>query len=163
MPYSSGLDDVQIDLLTRLQTAFIEYLPAIVVFILLVIGAFVVVGMARAWVKRWLFGPKGDEVKKAWSEVESHVAANDDMYLRMAIIKADAVLDMALRAKGFPGKSMNDRLNFAIHRYGNLRRVRPAHGLRNQLAHEPMKEITRREGLHAISIYRAALKEMGAL
>jgi hypothetical protein len=143
---------------------FFSALPSIIVGLVLVLGAFTAVIFGRKLIRKLQFGVDSRlKVQEAWAEVEEHAKANDDTHLRMAIIKADAVLDMALRAKMFPGRSLNDRLNFAIHKYRGLKRVRWAHGLRNRLAHEPLLELERREGTGAIAAYRNALKELGAL
>lgn len=152
------------DILEQLSLAIRPAIPSIVLGLLFVALAFVVVIVGRRWLRRWEFKDEARErIAQAWAEVEEHVAGGDETHLRMAIIKADSVLDMALMAKMFPGRSLNDRLNFAIHKYRNLRRVRPAHGLRNGLAHDPLKKLGRREGVVAIAAFKSALKELGAL
>jgi hypothetical protein len=152
------------DLADKLTEMFFSVLPSIIVGLIFVLGAFAAVFLARRVVRKMQFGDDSRKrIQQAWAEVEQHVADGDETHLRMAIIKADAVLDMALQAKMFPGRSLNDRLNFAIHKYRNLKKVRWAHGLRNTLAHEPMKQLTRRDGTAAIASFRSALKELGAL
>ena len=152
------------DLTDKFTAMFFSALPSIVIGLIFVLGAFAAVYLARRLVRKMQFGDNSRRrIQQAWTEVEQHVADGDETHLRMAIIKADAVLDMALQAKMFPGRSLNDRLNFAIHKYRNLKQVRWAHGLRNRLAHEPMRELTRREGTGAIADFRRALKELGAL
>lgn len=152
------------DIVDQVTEIFFQALPSIIIGLVLVIAAFVVVIFGRKLIRKLQFGVDSrHKILEAWSEVEEHVRVGDDTHLRMAIIKADAVLDMALRAKMFPGRSLNDRLNFAIHKYRNLKRVRFAHGLRNRLAHEPLLELARRDGMGAIGAYRSALKELGAL
>ena len=151
-------------IIDKLTEILLSALPSIVIGLIFVLGAFAVVFLARRVVRKLQFGDDSRKrIQQAWTEVEQHVADGDETHLRMAIIKADAVLDMALQAKMFPGRSLNDRLNFAIHKYHNLKQVRWAHGLRNRLAHEPMLKLTRREGTGAIADFRRALKELGAL
>ncbi len=152
------------DFADKLTEMFFSVLPSIIVGLMFVLGAFAAVFLARRVVRKMQFGEDSRRrIQQAWSEVEQHVADGDETHLRMAIIKADAVLDMALQAKMFPGRSLNDRLKFASHKYRNLKKVRWAHGLRNTLAHEPMKQLTRRDGRGAIASFREALKELGAL
>ena len=149
---------------TLIATFYNDVLPSIVIGLLFVLAAFATVFLARRVVRKMQFGDDARRrVLSAWADVERYAAMGDDVHLRMAVIQADAVLDMALQAKMFPGRSLNDRLNFAIHKYRNLKKVRWAHGLRNTLAHEPLKQLPRREGLGAIGAFRAALKELGAL
>lgn len=139
-------------------------LPSVIVGLIFVLGAFAAVYLGRRIVRKMQFGDDSRRrILQAWAEVEEHVADGDNTHLRMAVIKADAVLDMALLAKMFPGRSLNDRLNFAIHKYHRLKNVRWAHGLRNTLAHEPLKQLSRRDGVGAIGAFKAALKELGAL
>lgn len=139
-------------------------ITALIVGAGLVAGAFVAVIFGKQLVRRLQVSQDDrDRIVAAWSEVEDHIQSDDDTHWRMAVIKADAVLDMALRVKMFPGRSLNDRLNFAIYKYRNLRRVRWAHGLRNTLAHEPTRELTHKEAAHAITSFRLALRELGTL
>lgn len=146
----------------QLAEAFFGILPTIIVGLVLVGGAFAAVIIGRRIVRKLQFGDESRQrILQAWSEVEEHARAGDETHLRMAVIKADAVLDMALKAKMFPGQILNERLRFATHKYRNLRRVRWAHGLRNTLAHEPLKSLSRRDGQAAISAFRAALRELG--
>lgn len=148
----------------ELTDTFFSVLPSVIVGLIFVLGAFAAVYVGRRIVRKMQFGDDSRRrILQAWAEVESHVSDGDETHLRMAIIKADAVLDMALQAKMFPGRSLNDRLNFAIHKYRRLKRVRWAHGLRNTLAHEPLKKLSRRDGQAAITAFRLALKELGAL
>ena len=152
------------DIQTKLTEIFLSALPSVVIGLIFVAAAFFVVIYGKNFVRRFKFGDEPRRrIQQAWAEVEQHVADGDETHLRMAIIKADAVLDMALQAKMFPGRSLNDRLNFAIHKYRNLKNVRWAHGLRNTLAHEPLKQLSRREGTGAIAAFKSALKELGAL
>lgn len=152
------------DVLDQLSEMFFQALPSIIVGLVFVIAAFVAVYFGKRIVRKMQFGDDARRrILQAWTEVEEHARAGDDVHLRMAVIQADAVLDMALQAKMFPGRSLNDRLNFAVHKYRNLKRVRWAHGLRNTLAHEPLKQLSRRDGLGAIGAFRTALKELGAL
>jgi len=152
------------DITDKLTEMFFSALPSIFVGLLFVLGAFAVVIFARRFVRKLGFGDDARrKVMEAWAEVEEHVADGDNTHLRMAVIKADAVLDMALRAKMFPGNTLNERLRFATHKYRNLKQVRWAHGLRNTLAHEPLKQLSRRDGTSAVASFKSALKELGAL
>ncbi|MFZ2682019.1 MAG: hypothetical protein WAZ14_02920 [Patescibacteria group bacterium] len=152
------------DFSAQLTAMFMSALPSIVLGLVFVALAFLAVIYGRRLMRRLQFKDAAKErIWQAWTEVEEHVADGDDTHLRMAIIQADAVLDMALQAKQFPGRSLNDRLNFAINKYRRLKLVRPAHGLRNRLAHEPLLQLKRKEGVAAIASFKHALRELGAL
>ena len=113
--------------------------------------------------RRWQFGNQREEVKKAWADVEGLLTRGDTMSLRLAVIHADAVLDLALKSKHFPGDTMGHRLRVATYKYRNLRRVGWAHGLRNKLVHEANQSLKSSEAQRAVAAFRSALKEMGAL
>ena len=112
--------------------------------------------------RRWAFG-KNEDVKKSWKDVEQLLKRGDAMSLRLAVIHADAVLDLALKHKGFPGDIMSRRMQFGQRRFSGLRKVGWAHGLRNRLVHEPMTAASSGEAKRAIRAFEHALKEMGAL
>ena len=164
MVNSPSLDNLHIEIWSKLSDSLMVALPSILLGLFFVVCAFVAVWLGKRIIRKMQFGDQARQrVLQAWAEVETYVQNGDDVHLRMAVIQADAVLDMALQAKSFPGRTLNDRLNFAIHKYRNLKKVRWAHGLRNTLAHEPIKPLSRRDGMGAISSFRAALKELGAL
>lgn len=112
--------------------------------------------------RRWAFG-KNEDVKKSWRDVEHLMKRGDNMSLRLAVIHADGVLDLALRHKSFPGETMARRMQFGQRRFVALRKVGWAHGLRNRLVHEPATSLGTGEAKRALRAYEHALKEMGAL
>ena len=119
--------------------------------------------LAKA-VRRFSF-KKNDRaaVQKGWREVEALMHRGDAMSMRMAVVHADAVLDMALKSKHFSGKTMGERMKFAGHRYRAVRKVGWAHGLRNTLVHEAHQEVKRTDAQQAIRAFKLALIELGAL
>lgn len=164
MATTPSLDNLDVEIWSQLNAGLMSALPSILLGLFFVVCAFVAVWLGKRIIRKMQFGDQARQrVLRAWAEVETYVASGDDVHLRMAVIQADAVLDMALQAKSFSGRTLNDRLNFAIHKYRNLKKVRWAHGLRNTLAHEPLKPLSRRDGIGAIGSFRSALKELGAL
>lgn len=139
---------------------FIWY--GIAIFLGIAITLFLFITLRRA-IRRLMMGERRLAIERAWREVEDLVSRNDSMSLRLAVIHADAVLDMALMAKGFPGGTMGKRLQFGGHKYRSLRKAGWAHGLRNSLAHEADRELRRSEARGAIAAFRTALKDLGAL
>jgi hypothetical protein len=138
--------------------------PALGVGSLLILGAFLIAVVGKRLVRKLQFNEDARSmILKTWQEVERHIKQTDETHLRMAVIKADAALDLALKAKHFPGRSMTDRLNFGTHKYRNLKKVRSAHGLRNVLTHEPLRTVTQNQVLGAVASFREALRELGAL
>ncbi len=134
---------------------------AILIILALVIFAFIFRAFTQV-LRRWAFG-KHEDIKRSWSEVEELVKRGDAMSLRLAVIHADAVLDLALRHKSSPGESMAHRLQFAAKRFVSLRKVGWAHGLRNRLVHEATARVSSGEAKRAVRAFEHALRDLGAL
>lgn len=79
------------------------------------------------------------------------------------VISADKLLDKAMTEMGVPGKTMGERLKKMNDKFSDIDAVWRAHKLRNALAHEDDLEITYKQALSALSIYKQALKDLGAI
>lgn len=111
---------------------------------------------------------KSDLSKKhaqaTWDEIESHFFAGDDNDLKIAIIKADTLLDEALRAVGVQGNQLGDRLRKVRNdQLPNIEAVWQAHKLRNQIAHEANFVLKRDLAERALTVYETALESLGVL
>lgn len=82
---------------------------------------------------------------------------------KVAIIKADELLDEALKAAKIKGGTTGERLNNAIGFLTSIDTAWAAHKLRNQLDHEPEAEHSPTEYQKALRQYKKALKDLGAL
>ena len=58
---------------------------------------------------------------------------------------------------------MGERLKHSNDKFTDINSVWRAHKLRNALAHEADLEITYRQALAALAIYKKALKDLGAI
>ena len=134
------------------------FIISIIFFCILLIAT---VWIRRA-VRRWRFGNR-NEVVKYWKAVEDLLKRGDATSYRLALIQADAVLDVALKAKAFPGTTTGERLSFATKKYPNLRNTFWARSLRNRLVHEAGIEIKTGEIQRAVAELRRALVTLGAL
>jgi hypothetical protein len=128
-----------------------------VVIIVIGIGLMVLIALTRK-------GPTGlnrEEYRSKWLSIESSIT-KDSGSQHLAILNADTLLDKALRAKGFKGETMGDRLKNARTSFKNNNAVWAAHKLRNQVAHEDItiKPQTTRQ---ALSTFKNALRDLGAL
>ena len=102
-----------------------------------------------------------DAVKASWGAVHTELALGNESHWRTAVIRADAVLDMALRARKFPGKTMAERMARAAKKYPAVEEAFAAHRLRNELAHNPLRKISEKEARWALSVFERALKALG--
>lgn len=101
------------------------------------------------------------ELKESWAAVHTGLASGKESHWRTAVIRADAVLDFTLRARGFPGNTMAQRMNRAARKYPAVEEAFKAHRLRNDLVHNPMRGITEKETRWALQIFERALRALG--
>lgn len=140
-------------------------LTPLVFFVAGIIGFFILLFVtvwARRAVRRWRFGNR-NEIAKYWQAVDDLMKRGDATSYRLALIQADAVLDLALKSKAFPGTTTGERLKFASRKYRNLRRAFWARSLRNKLVHEAGLDVKTSEIRSAVAELRRALVTMGAL
>lgn len=131
-----------------------------------IVGALLIVGALIIW----LMG-KGTKTKhlnseryrSKWLEIENTLDKDNPTTYSMCILRADSLLDEAMKEKGYRGSTMGERLKSADRHFSNVNAVWTAHKLRNKLAHEsdyhPSYEITRQ----AINTFKHALKDMRAI
>jgi hypothetical protein len=127
-----------------------------------ILGAFVVVLGLFILVQRSTSGIDRETYQRKWQEIEQ-LAQTGGRGGNYAIVEADKLLDHALQQLHYRGESMADRLKVAQPRFRERNNVWAAHKLRNQLVHEADKKISQRDQARAMSSFRRALKDLGAL
>ena len=100
--------------------------------------------------------------QKQWQTIEGF-KQNGGAGLQLAIFEADKLLDLALKARGFNGETMGERLKSANRAFMNTNNVWDAHKLRNRLAHEQNVSLNSVVVERALHSFKAALKDLGAL
>ncbi|MGA3150259.1 MAG: hypothetical protein ABSD10_01400 [Candidatus Saccharimonadales bacterium] len=103
-----------------------------------------------------------EHFQKQWLEILARVKTSDDG-MTLAVIDADKLVDEALRKLHFGGKTMGERLVSAQRTLSNNDNVWYAHKLRNRLVHEPNVQLKKREAQDALTGFRQALRDLGAL
>lgn len=81
----------------------------------------------------------------------------------MTVMKADKLFDKALVEMGVPGKTMGDRLKKIGGRLSDEDGVWTAHKIRNRIAHETDYVPSYESAKSALSTYKQALKDIGAI
>ena len=94
---------------------------------------------------------------KHWKHIESMTEYS------MAVLKADSLLDEALRKAGIKGGTMGERLNNSVGFLRDVNSTWSAHKLRNKIAHENGFQPSAMECQRAIRQIKKALKDLGAL
>ena len=95
--------------------------------------------------------------QKKWDDL---TAMNN---LTLAVIKADSLLDEALRHAGMRGETMGERLNNSAGFVSDINGTWSAHKLRNRLVHETDVKAKDSECERALRKFKKALKDLGAL
>lgn len=98
-----------------------------------------------------------------WLEIEHSLNREQIATYQVAILNADKLLDEALRDRHVKGASMGERMKTATTSWSNPSHIWTAHKVRNQLAHEHDYQLTRETALRALSAYKQALKDIGAI
>lgn len=95
--------------------------------------------------------------------IENRLQQSNNASYTVAIIEGDKLLDKAMMEMGVSGKTMGERLKHAGGRLSDVNAVWRAHKLRNTIAHETNFEVTYKQALNAMAIYKQALRDLGAI
>ncbi len=135
---------------------------AIASLLITVIGLLLVLMIAGTILvnqKRHRISPKEQaRLKEKWNKIMDEAGHNP----KGAILEADKMLDHALKLKGFKG-NLGEKLKQASTLFRDLNGVWAAHKWRNRIAHELEMRITANEAKTALSQFRQALRDLGAL
>lgn len=133
--------------------------------VILFLGVLVVGAILLAVISVTRRAPKRLDAAKyqeRWMSITSSVT-EDTGSMQLAIINADKLLDMAMRERGLSGKNMGERLKGSGSQFSNLNAVWSAHKLRNRIAHEHDIALNQRTTQTALSAFKTALRDLGAL
>lgn len=135
----------------------------VVTFILaiLIVAVLVFVAILLTGKRGYRFNMESYQTK--FLEIENKLKQDNPASFAMTIINGDKLLDKALVEMGVSGKTMGDRLKKAGSRFSNLNAVWRAHKLRNAIAHESDIEISYKQASNALTVYKQALKDLGAI
>ena len=134
-------------------------------FIVLLFGAVVLIGVGlMVLIALTRKSPKGlnqQQYRSKWLKIEGAVT-DDESSLHLAVLNADKLLDTALKARGFRGDTMGERMKSARSTFRSNDAVWAAHKLRNKIAHEEIS-VSPKLAKQALAAFKEALKDVGAL
>lgn len=105
-----------------------------------------------------------DATTRRWCTLIERLGTEDQKDFKTAIIEADGLADAALRAYGFQGESMGERMQTVTReRLPSINDLWQAHKVRNAIAHDPHYSVSPREGHDIMRIYKKILEELGVL
>lgn len=134
----------------------VTFILAIIIVAILVFLAILLTGK-----RGYHFNKEAYQAK--FLSIENKLLKDSPATFTVSIIEADKLLDKALIEMGIPGKTMGDRLKKSGTRFSNLNAVWRAHKLRNAIAHESDFEVSYKQALNALEVYKQALKDLGAI
>lgn len=101
---------------------------------------------------------------RRWQEIKKHLNSTRSGEWKFAIVEADKLVDDGLKAAGFKGESMGERM--MIIRPGqltNLGRLWEAHKIRNLVVHDSSFQIRHDKATEVIESFESVLRELGAI
>jgi hypothetical protein len=104
-----------------------------------------------------------EKYRMRWLAIENQLNRDEPSSFQLSVLNADKLLDQALRERGVKGETMGARMKTAQTTWSNANAVWTAHKLRNQIAHEPDVNIRYEDARHALSSFKQALKDVGAI
>ncbi len=131
------------------------------VFIAVIGAAMAIMGLVTYFIKRPKKDLDRDYFRDQWRELQKLCAKGETW--AMAVIKADSLLDEALKKKHFKGKTMGERLVSAQRTLTNNDGVWFGHKLRNQLVHQTDVALREKDIKHALIGIGQALRDLGAI
>ena len=135
----------------------------VVTFIIaiLIVAVFIFVAILLTGKRVYHFDKESYQAK--FLGIENKLSKDNISSCSMVIIEADKLLDKAMHEMGVPGKTMGDRLKRSGSKFTDINAVWRVHKLRNAIAHESGLEIGYKQAATALSIYKQALKDLGAI
>ncbi len=128
--------------------------------IVIVIGLALLVVMTLS--KKRSSGLNPEKYRQEWAAIEQSITS-DNKTQQFAIIQADKLLDRALKESGYAGTTMAERMTSASRVFSQREAVWTAHKLRNRIAHETNARIHDQWAKKAMTSFKRALKDLGAL
>lgn len=137
------------------------YSTLILLVAILIVGIFVFIAISSTGRRNHHFDV--EEYQTRFLKIENSLTRENQLSYNAAVIEADKLLDRALMESGVPGKTMGERLKASGNRFSQLNSVWYAHKQRNQIAHEQDFSLDYNQAKHALSTFRQALKDLGAI
>lgn len=104
-----------------------------------------------------------DRYRTSWLTIEQQLVKGEEASSHLVILNADKLLDQALKQRGFKGETMGARMKGAQSTWSNANNIWGAHKIRNRIAHEPDVSVGYDMARRALSAYKQALKDLGAI
>lgn len=143
-------------------------LSTIIIWVVIVVILLILLVASIIFIKKFfrrpeLYGMSKEDIQKRWNQIEELLSRREDVSWKLAVLEADKLLDHSLKAMGFGGNSLGERLKLVAYKHPKIRNVWPAHITRNKLAHEASYSLGQGAARQAVSQFKKALEELGVL
>lgn len=107
----------------------------------------------------------GSSKNEKWEQVQLHINSKNPSEWRLAIIEADIMLDELLKASGYHGDTVGERLKAVEPSdFTSLEAAWEAHKVRNQIAHQGSSfDISEREARRVITLFETVFREFNII
>jgi hypothetical protein len=95
--------------------------------------------------------------------IENQLKRDENSSYHLSVLNADKLVDQALRERGVSGQTMGERMKNSANLFSDRNGIWTAHKLRNKIAHESDAHVTYDEARYALSCFKKALKDLGAI
>jgi hypothetical protein len=120
---------------------------------------FVAIGLTRRGVQHL----DVEKYRTKWFAIEHQLDRSNVASFSMCVLNADKLVDQALRERGIKGQTMADRMKTMSGNFSNRNAIWQAHKLRNHIAHDTDSKVTYDSARSALSGFKQALKDLGAI
>ena len=127
---------------------------------LLIVGVLLIVVITVT--RRMPSSVNKQEYQQKWLTIEQSLTS-DPASFQLAILNADKLVDAALKAKGYKGTTMGERMKSAKNVFSDRNGIWNAHKIRNQIAHEQSVSLSAARTKKALASFKTALKDLGAI
>ncbi|MDR0397982.1 MAG: hypothetical protein LBH36_02250 [Candidatus Nomurabacteria bacterium] len=104
-----------------------------------------------------------EEYQANWLKIEHALARDDESSYNMVVLDADKLVDKAMVELGFYGNTFGERLKKNGTKFSALNSLWHAHKLRNSIAHEHDFKLSYDQSKRALSSFKQALQDLGAI
>lgn len=104
-----------------------------------------------------------DHYRVKWLAIEQQLKKDQPASFSLTVLNADKLLDQALRERGLKGQTMAERMKSGATLFSNRNNLWTAHKLRNRIAHETDVRVSYDDARYALSYFKQALKDVGAI
>lgn len=168
-------DEILNFLISPPKTPELQMVKAIFLFFTFVFTAFIIWILFKSTFLKRLFiwdlieilrgrAFKGGEQAKKWEEIKSRLLKKSEDEAKLAILEADSLLDEVLKKSGYPGETLEEKLeNLTSAVLPDLEEVKKAHRIRNSIVADPAYRLTLEEAEKNLKIYERALTYLEAL